>query len=537
MYKRQMSEPFCCQLTPETIRVIKETLPNEEELIPHVFVIFGASGDLAKRKTYPTLWWLFRDRLLPPGTYFIGYARTALTVEQLKENFFPFCHVNFLLITTINCMAVQKDEEDLFECFIKRNSYICGSYDKEDGFIRLKVEIETVGSRLGACPNRIFYLALPPSVYCTVTTNIQKICTCKSANAWTRVILEKPFGKDTQSSYELAKHLSGLFNEDQLYRIDHYLGKEMVQNLMVLRFANRIFAPSWNREHISSVTISFKEPIGTYGRGGYFDEYGIVRDVMQNHVLQMLCLVAMEKPISLQAEDIRDEKVRVLKCIAPISADDMVLGQYVGNSDSDIEEQRISYVDDPKVAKDSVTPTYALAVCRINNERWDGVPFFLRCGKALNERKAEVRIQYREVPCDIFPAGQVKRNELVIRVQPNEAVYAKLITKQPGMGFDITETELDLTYHERYKDIHLPDAYERLLLEVFCGSQINFVRSDELEQAWRIFTPCLHDIEKNRRKPVLYKFGSRGPAEADELMRQNGFLFTGTYKWKPLSSR
>ncbi|XP_003378893.1 glucose-6-phosphate 1-dehydrogenase [Trichinella spiralis] len=444
MYKRQMSEPFCCQLTPETIRVIKETLPNEEELIPHVFVIFGASGDLAKRKTYPTLWWLFRDRLLPPGTYFIGYARTALTVEQLKENFLPFCHVNFLLITTINCMA---------------------------------------------------------------------------------------------SSYELAKHLSGLFNEDQLYRIDHYLGKEMVQNLMVLRFANRIFAPSWNREHISSVTISFKEPIGTYGRGGYFDEYGIVRDVMQNHVLQMLCLVAMEKPISLQAEDIRDEKVRVLKCIAPISADEMVLGQYVGNSDSGIEEQRISYVDDPKVAKDSVTPTYALAVCRINNERWDGVPFFLRCGKALNERKAEVRIQYRDVPCDIFPAGQVKRNELVIRVQPNEAVYAKLITKQPGMGFDITETELDLTYHERYKDIHLPDAYERLLLEVFCGSQINFVRSDELEQAWRIFTPCLHDIEKNRRKPVLYKFGSRGPAEADELMRQNGFLFTGTYKWKPLSSR
>jgi glucose-6-phosphate 1-dehydrogenase len=271
------------------------------------------------------------------------------------------------------------------------------------------------------------------------------------ARGWTRVIVEKPFGRDLESSAHLSAHLAALFREDQIYRIDHYLGKEMVQNLMILRFGNRLFGPTWNRESIASVLITFKEPFGTEGRGGYFDEFGIIRDVMQNHLLQMLCLTAMEKPASTHPNDIRDEKVKVLKCIPALTMDDVVLGQYIGDPEGQGEAKE-SYLDDPTVPKDSTTPTYASAALRINNERWDGVPFILRCGKALNERKAEVRIQYRDVPGDIFQ-GQAKRNELVIRVQPGEAIYVKMVTKTPGMSFDMEETELDLTYGARYKVI------------------------------------------------------------------------------------
>lgn len=266
---------------------------------------------------------------------------------------------------------------------------------------------------------------------------------------WNRVIIEKPFGKDADTSKQLCDHLASLFSEEQLYRIDHYLGKEMVQNLMTIRFGNRIFSPTWNRDNIASVMITFKEPFGTGGRGGYFDEFGIIRDVMQNHLLQILSLVAMEKPASCHPDDIRNEKVKVLKSIEHLTVDDVVLGQYVGNPDGE-GEAKLGYLDDPTVSAGSTTPTYALAVLRINNERWDGVPFILRCGKALNERKAEVRIQYNDVPGDIFE-GRPKRNEMVIRVQPGEALYVKMMTKSPGITFDMEETELDLTYGCRYK--------------------------------------------------------------------------------------
>lgn len=350
-----------------------------------------------------------------------------------------------------------------------------------------------------------------------------------SAIGWNRVIVEKPFGKDLESSNKLSEHISSLYQENQIYRIDHYLGKEMVQNFMVLRFANRIFGPLWNRDHIASVVLTFKEPFGTQGRGGYFDEFGIIRDVMQNHLLQMMCLVAMEKPVSTSSDDVRDEKVKVLKCIPELTLPNIVLGQYVGNPEGKGEEQK-GYLDDPTVPKGSLTPTFATAVLYVQNERWDGVPFIMRCGKALNERKAEVRLQFRDVPGDIFQ-GQSKRNELVIRVQPNEAVYTKMMTKKPGMFFNPEESELDLTYGNRYKDVKLPDAYERLILDVFCGSQMHFVRSDELREAWRIFTPILHKLEQEKIKPLPYKYGSRGPAESDVLMQNAGFRYEGTYKW------
>ncbi|XP_034392119.1 LOW QUALITY PROTEIN: glucose-6-phosphate 1-dehydrogenase-like [Cyclopterus lumpus] len=479
----------------------------------HIFIIMGASGDLAKKKIYPTLWWLYRDGLLPEQTYFVGFARSDLTVDAIRTSCIPYLK------------ATDKDAERL-SAFFKRNTYISGKYADESSFSKLDAHIRSLPG--GTEANRLFLPgAAPPTVYHDVTKNIKQCC--MGTKGWTRVIVEKPFGHDLQSSEELSTHLSSLFTEDQIYRIDHYLGKEMVQNLMVLRFGNRIFGPIWNRDSVASVVLSFKEPFGTQGRGGYFDDFGIIRDVMQNHLLQMLCLVAMEKPASTSSDDVRDEKVKVLKCIAPLSMSDVVLGQYVGDPEGE-GDAKLGYLDDPTVPKGSTQATFTMAVLYVHNERWDGVPFILRCGKALNERKAEVRLQFTDVPGDIF-GNQCRRNELVVRVQPNEAVYAKMMSKKPGVYFSPEETELDLTYKSRYKDVKLPDAYERLILDVFCGSQMHFVRSDELREAWRIFTPLLHHIDREKPKPIPYKYGSRGPTEADDLAKKVGFRYEGTYKW------
>jgi len=505
---------------PEGLKLLRDSLkrvqltsgePKEES---NVFVVFGASGDLAKKKIYPTLWALFRDKLLPKGTKVFGYARSKMTVAQLRER-------------CVGTVKAKQGEEDLLNEFWSNNYYVAGSYDTKRDFELLAQEMGAVEKGKN---NRLFYLALPPSVFMNVTSMIKE--SCMSGAGWTRVIVEKPFGKDSASSAELSDHLKKLFREEQLYRIDHYLGKEMVQNLISLRFGNMIFGPTWNRDNIASVSISFKEPFGTQGRGGYFDEFGIIRDVMQNHLLQILCLTAMEKPVTTSPDDIRDEKVKVLKAVEVLELDDVVLGQYEGDPDHATEDGRLGYLEDKTVPAGSTCPTFAVAALKIRNERWDGVPFILRCGKALNERKAEVRIQYKDVPGDIFN-GETVRNELVIRVQPNESVYVKVMTKTPGMSFTLEETELDLTYKSRYKDARLPEAYERLILDVFVGSQMHFVRSDELAEAWRIFTPLLHKIESEKPKPIQYKYGSRGPAEADELSMKNNFKYTGRYKWAP----
>ncbi|XP_051279983.1 glucose-6-phosphate 1-dehydrogenase isoform X2 [Dicentrarchus labrax] len=532
----------------EVFGELRKELHEDEEFHQsdvHVFIIMGASGDLAKKKIYPTLWWLFRDGLLPENTYFVGFARSDLTVDAIRASCMPY-------------MKVTDTETERLSAFFSRNTYISGKYADDSSFSKLNTHILSLPG--GPEANRLFYLALPPTVYHDVSKNIRHCC--MSTKGWNRVIVEKPFGHDLQSSEELSTHLSSLFTEEQIYRIDHYLGKEMVQNLMVLRFGNRIFGPIWNRDSVACVVLTFKEPFGTQGRGGYFDDFGIIRDVMQNHLLQMLCLVAMEKPASTSSDDVRDEKVKVLKCIAPVSMSDVVLGQYVGDPEGE-GEAKLGYLDDPTVPKGSTQATFATTVLYVHNERWDGkhaapstnqillisrfpcsfvtcwhlkrscssgVPFILRCGKALNERKAEVRLQFSDVPGDIF-GNQCRRNELVVRVQPNEAIYAKMMSKKPGVYFSPEETELDLTYKSRYKDVKLPDAYERLILDVFCGSQMHFVRSDELREAWRIFTPLLHHIDNEKPKPIPYRYGSRGPTEADDLAKRVGFRYEGTYKW------
>jgi len=336
--------------------------------------------------------------------------------------------------------------------------------------------------------------------------------------------VEKPFGHDLESATILSKSLGALFQESQLYRIDHYLGKEMVQNLMVLRFANSFFEPIWNRNHIKCVRIIFKEDFGTQGRGGYFDKFGIIRDVMQNHLMQVLCLVAMEPPVSLGAEDVRDEKVKVLRSIPEIKPEFVVTGQYIRDSTGKNE----GYKDDKTVPKDSVTPTFAQAVLWINNSRWAGVPFILKTAKAVDERKAEIRIQFHKSPTALFPEAQI--NELVIRIQPSEAVYIKTTNKTPGLQSQLIQTNLDLSYHSKFTTRYQPDAYERLILDAVRGDHNLFVRVDELAEAWRIYTPLLHYIDAGGIKPIEYEFGTRGPSKADDLARNVGWVHVPTNK-------
>jgi glucose-6-phosphate 1-dehydrogenase len=367
-------------------------------------------------------------------------------------------------------------------------------------------------------------LALPPSVFTQVAAQIKSIL--YDVRYHNRLIVEKPFGRDLESSNALSQALAPLFQEEELYRIDHYLGKEMVKNIMTIRFSNLFFNTVWNRNCIANVQIVFKETLGVEGRGGYFDEFGIIRDVMQNHMLQMLTVVAMERPATLDAEDVRNEKVKVLRCIRPLSRDEVILGQYQASVDG----SHAGYLDDETIPSHSNTPTFAMATLFVENERWSGVPFVLRCGKALNEQKAEIRIQFANVPGCLFP--HAARNELVIRVQPNEAVYMKMMVKRPGFDSQPIVSDLDLSYADRYVGLHIPEAYEALIMDALRGDRSNFVRADELENAWRIFTPLLKEIEDRHSIPVEYPYGSRGPASADERLKNLGFLRHGLeYSW------
>ena len=313
-----------------------------------------------------------------------------------------------------------------------------------------------------------------------------------------------------------------------MYRIDHYLGKELVQNLVVMRFANRFFSPIWNRDNISNIQIIFKEKIGTEGRGGYFDKYGIVRDIIQNHLIQVMALLAMERPCSLSADDIRDEKLKVLRCMPPLTSDNIVTGQYTAGVDADGEFQP-GYCEDETVPNTSNTPTFAMCVLYVNNERWHGVPFILKAGKALNESKVEIRVQLRDVPGDLFlqkkaPKGTQTRNELVVRLQPDPSIYMKMTVKEPGLETSITQSEMELLYTHKYVHQKIPEAYERLILDCILGDQQHFVRRDELQAAWSIFTPVLHFMDAGGMKPELYKMGSRGPDSADELRKKAGHV-------------
>ncbi|KAF5099057.1 hypothetical protein D0Z03_001090 [Geotrichum reessii] len=481
-----------------------------------VIVVLGASGDLAKKKTYPALFGLFNNDLLPPNIRIVGYARTKMTDEDYKKRISSYFKLT------------DDKQKAKAELFLSKCSYISGQYDTDDGYIELNNHVRNLEAEMKVSRrDRLFYLALPPSVFADVSIHLRKnVYPGDEGSA--RVIIEKPFGHDLESSQKLQAQLAPIWKENEVFRIDHYLGKEMVKNILILRFGNIFFSSSWNNKYISNVQISFKEPFGTQGRGGYFDSIGIIRDVMQNHLLQVLSLVAMERPVSFEAEDIRDEKVKLLKAIAPITIEDSILGQYDKSEDG----KEPAYIDDDTVPNDSRAVTFAALHLQINNERWEGVPFILRAGKALDEAKVEIRIQFKDVAKGIFQ--NIPRNELVIRVQPEEAIYLKMNSKYPGLTTRTVITDLDLTYHSRYENLRIPEAYEALLLDALKGDHSNFVRDDELDVSWQLFTPLLHQIDDDKSIiPEKYPYGSRGPASMTKFLRDRGFVrdHEGLYQW------
>ncbi|RMZ79469.1 hypothetical protein DV738_g3415, partial [Chaetothyriales sp. CBS 135597] len=483
-----------------------------------VIVVLGASGDLAKKKTFPALFGLYRNKFLPKAIRIIGYARTKMD------------HAEFLKRVRSYIKTPTKEVEEQLDDFCSICTYLAGQYDQDAPFQELDKHIGEI-EKDRAQGNRVFYMALPPSVFITVSRHLKK--NCYPTKGIARIIIEKPFGKDLQSSRELQKALEPDWKEDEIFRIDHYLGKEMVKNLLIIRFGNEFLGSNWNRNHIDSVQITFKEPFGTEGRGGYFDEFGIIRDVMQNHLLQILTLLAMERPISFSAEDIRDEKVRVLRAMPAIEPRNVIIGQY-GRS---LDGTKPAYKEDDTVPKDSRCPTFCALVAFIKNERWDGVPFIMKAGKALNEQKTEVRIQFKDVTSGIFK--DIPRNELVIRIQPNESVYLKMNSKLPGLSMQTVVTELDLTYRRRFSDLKIPEAYESLILDALKGDHSNFVRDDELDSSWRIFTPLLHYLDQKKDiVPMEYPYGSRGPAVLDDFTASYGYKFSDAagYSWNAAQS-
>ncbi|KAJ2669629.1 Glucose-6-phosphate 1-dehydrogenase [Coemansia sp. RSA 1085] len=487
-----------------------------KENVPTTIVVFGASGDLAKKKTFPALFHLFQRGLLPKRLRIIGYARTNMSPEEFHKR----------VTSHFNADANQDQVKNFLQCCC----YVSGKYDVSDDFKKLRKEIESQEQALECSQSsnrvRVYYMALPPSVFVDVATQIKH--NVYDSGCVNRVVIEKPFGHDLESSRKLSNDIGALFAESEVFRIDHYLGKEMVKNILTLRFANVFYEAVWNRHYIDNIQITFKEPFGTEGRGGYFDEFGIIRDVMQNHLLQVLSIVAMNQPKSLGAEDVRDRKTEVLRRILPIQLEDTLLGQYVANADG----TKPGYKDDDTVPKDSITPTFAQCVLHVDNDRWRGVPWVIKAGKALNEAKMLIRIQYKDMPNSVFP--NLARNELVIQVSPKESMYIKTIVKEPGLSTNLAMSELDLTYKTRYHDVKIPDAYATLILDVLNGDHSNFVRSDELDEAWRIFTPLLHQIEQEHIVPTPYTYGSRGPEGSYQWTEDRvGYKRTGLeYHWE-----
>ncbi|KAL5700028.1 hypothetical protein ACHQM5_025531 [Ranunculus cassubicifolius] len=484
---------------------ISSSLPEKMEPTLSITVV-GASGDLAKKKIFPALFALHYQGFLPKHFTIFGYARSKMTDEELRE----------MISRTLTCRIANGDNcGDKMEQFLQRCFYHSGQYGSEEDFAELNNKLRV--KEVGRLPDRLFYLSIPPNIFVDAVRSASR--RASSTSGWTRVIVEKPFGRDSESSRELTRCLKQYLAEDQIFRIDHYLGKEIVENLSVLRFSNLIFEPLWCRNYIRNVQFIFSEDFGTEGRGGYFDNYGIIRDIMQNHLLQILALFAMETPVSLEAEDVRNEKVKVLRSMRQIVLENVVVGQYKGHSKGG--QSYPAYTDDPTIPKGSLTPTFAAAALFIDNARWDGVPFLMKAGKALHAKRAEIRVQFRHVPGNLYKGNfgthlDKATNELVLRLQPDEAIYLKINNKVPGLGMRLDRSDLNLLYKTKYTE-EIPDAYERLLLDAIEGERRLFIRSDELDAAWGLFSPVLKELEEKKIAPELYPYGSRGPVGAHYL--------------------
>ena len=491
---------------------------------PHacVLTIFGASGDLTKRKLIPALYNLALEKRLPERFAVVGYARSEMTHDvfraKMREAVSEFSRTGL-------------KDESIWSDFAANLYFIPGSYDEPSGYKNLKDFLDGFDRGSRVPPVRVFYLATPPELYGQVIQQIAAIGLASRESddePRTRVIIEKPFGTDLATARELNRRVHEVLDEKQVYRIDHYLGKETVQNIMVFRFANAVFEPIWNRRYVDHVQITAAETVGVENRGGYYEKSGVVRDMFQNHLLQLLCLTAMEPPVAFGAEATRDEKGKLLRSVRPVTPDRVaeiaVRGQYgrggVGG------KEVVGYREEPGVAKDSPTPTYAAIKFFVDNWRWEGVPFYLRSGKRLAKRVTEIAIQFKRPPLLLFRScaavDDVSPNVLVMRIQPDEGVSLTFEVKPPGPDICVSPLSLDFKYEQAFGNTS-PEAYETLLEDCIEGDSTLYTRHDWVEEAWALVDPIIKTWDRTKPNNFPnYEAGSWGPKEADEFLQRDG---------------
>jgi glucose-6-phosphate 1-dehydrogenase len=471
---------------------------------PHLFVIIGASGDLTKRKLLPALYEMITRQGLGDGCRILGVSGSPLDDESFRAQ------------AREALEAAGYSDEDL------------GAWcDRSLHYESARGEFEVVANRIGALEeeyglpgNRVFYLALPPKAFPPAIEGLGR-AGLNQSSGWTRLVIEKPFGRDLKSAHELNEIVHAHFAESQVYRIDHYLGKETVQNLLVFRLANALFENSWNRDRVKHIEITVSEDQGIGTRAGYYEDAGALRDMVQNHLTQVFALIAMEPPVSFEAQAIRDEKVKVLRSITQIDPDAIVFGRYTaGEVDG---EQVPGYHEEPGVAADSTTETFVALRLDVDNWRWQGIPFYLRTGKRLPRRLTQIVVTFRETPVHFFTglgSGEVRSNMLVITLQPDEGFRLFFNVKAPEDQMRLETRPFNFSYREVFGE--LPGAYETLIFDVLTGDQTLFVRGDEVEESWRLFTPLLD------ASPSLhpYQAGTWGPEAADQLTRADGNSWT-----------
>lgn len=497
----------------------REGLRIERTPDPSAMVIFGASGDLTHRKLVPALYNLARERLLPSGFSIAGVARREMTTEAFCEH---------LKQGVIEHAGELGFDARIWESFASGISYVQGDFTNPDVYQALVAELERMDRERGTAGNRMFYLATPPEVYPDILARINEAgLNLGSDESWRRVIVEKPFGSDLESAQLLNVSVNEVFPEQDVYRIDHYLGKETVQNILALRFANGIYEPIWNRQYIDHVEITVAESLGVEGRGGYYDQTGAARDMVQNHLLQLLSLVGMEPPGSLQADAVRDEKVKVLQALRPVNPElvsrSAVRGQY---TDGFIGGRSVpGYRSEERVDPDSRTETYIALKMFIDNWRWADVPFYLRTGKRMAKRVSEIAIHFRPVPHRLFSPTQsrdLEPNLLVLEIQPDEGIALKFAVKVPGPMMQLRPVNMIFEYGSAF-NVRSPDAYERLLLDAMLGDGTLFTRRDEVESAWRTISRILRGWEMEAPHPLPeYEAGTWGPRESHAFLNRDG---------------
>jgi glucose-6-phosphate 1-dehydrogenase len=473
--------------------------------MPHTFVILGASGDLTHRKLVPALYHLFRKGRLPKETRIVGFSRTEFTHDAWRSD-----------LAKAVARFVGKDfDAGLWDKFSQNIYYHPGDIGRDEDFATLAKLLKEIEK--SDTSTRVYYLATAPQFYGPAVEQLGRAGLADENGGKRRVIIEKPFGTDLASAKKLNAVVHSVFNEQQVYRIDHYLGKETVQNLLVLRFANTIFEPIWNRRYIDHVQITVAEEVDVGRRAGYYDSAGVMRDMFQNHILQLVMITAMEAPVRYEADAVRNEKVKVLQAIRPLRGEDVhrdtLRGQYRG------------YLDAEGVKPNSRTATFAAIKLSIDNWRWQGVPFYLRSGKAMSCRTTQIVVQFREPPHMLFPDGPksaADANRLVIQVQPAEGIQLEFETKVPDAGMRIRQTALDFSYCREFRGV-IPEAYERLLLDALEGDASLFARADEVEAAWTICDPILEEWQRSD-KPTLHQYeaGLWGPEQSTDWMAAQG---------------